>query len=56
MILRQSPTRRSATQASTDVAETFKQIDVRAQGADAVGINKMLETSSKFGGTMSGRT
>lgn len=56
MILRQSPTRRSAAQASTDVAETFKQIDVRSQGADVVGINKMIETSSKFSGIMRGRT
>jgi len=55
MTFRQSPTRRSYTQAVTDAASAFRQTDISMQSADKVGLNKMAETSKKFSGIMGGR-
>jgi hypothetical protein len=50
----EAPTRRSYTGAIQDAATAITQTDVRAQGADSVGINAMVESSNRFGGLMRG--
>lgn len=50
----ESTTRRSYAGAIQDALTTFTQTDARSQSVDSVGINAMVESSNRFGGSLGG--